>query len=66
MGKTPSFNPYYGKNAKDEKIKLGISFGGKHYPGISHPSEAKAKVKATIQSTKPTTKKFSFKKPSRR
>ena len=60
--KTPSFTPYYGKNEKDQKVKLGISFGGKHYPGISHPSEAKAKVKATIQSTKATIKKFTSKK----
>ena len=60
MGKTPSFTPYYGKNEKDQKVKLGISFGGKHYVGITHPSEVK--VKQTTQSTKATIKKFTSKK----
>jgi len=65
MGNTPSFEAYYGKNEKDQKVKLGISFNNKKYPGINHPSEIKVKVKPTIESKKPTTKKFVSKKSTR-
>ncbi len=43
MGTTKSFSPVYRKNAKDQKVKVGISFGGVVYLGINHPSEIKAK-----------------------
>ena len=68
MGKTPSFNGYYGFNDLGQKVKLGISFDGKKYPGIQHPSEVAAKkqtIKQTIKSTKSTVKKFTTKKTSR-
>jgi len=65
MGKTPSFNGYYGFNDLGQKVKLGISFDGKKYPGIQHPSEVKQTIKQTIKSTKSTVKKFTTKKKSR-
>ena len=68
MGKTPSFNGYYGFNDLGQKVKLGISFDGKKYPGIQHPSEVAAKkqtIKQIIKSTKSTVKKFTTKKKSR-
>jgi tRNA U38,U39,U40 pseudouridine synthase TruA len=68
MGKTPSFNGYYGFNDLGQKVKLGISFDGKKYPGIQHPSEVAAKkqtIKQTIQSIKPKAKKQTTKKKSR-
>ena len=67
MGKTPSFTPVYRKNDKDEKIKVGISFGGVVHLGINHPSEVKVKAKPVIkESTKSTPKKQGFKNPSRK
>ena len=66
MGKTPSFEAYYGKNDLGLKVKLGISFGNQKYPGINHPSEVAVKTKQVIkQSTKATVKKFSFDKKKR-
>ncbi len=62
MSKTPSFEAYYGKNDKGIKVKLGIGFGNKKYPGINHPSEVKQTIKV---SNKPTPKKFTQKKKSR-
>ena len=55
MGTTPSFTPIYGKNDKDERGIIGISFNGERHLGIKHPSELKAKI-STIQSTKPKRK----------
>ncbi len=64
MGTTPSFSPVYRKNEKNQKVKVGISFGGSIHLGINHPSELKVKAKVTPESKKPTTKKFGFKKSS--
>ncbi len=60
MGKTPSFNAYYGKNDKGQKVKLGISFEGKKYPGINHPSEAKKSAPKVSTNTSTKTKKKGF------
>jgi len=59
MGTTPSFTPIYGKNAKDERCMIGISFNGERHLGIKHPTELKVKSKvkvSTIESTKPKRK----------
>jgi hypothetical protein len=69
MGTTPSFSPVYKKNNENKKEQIGISFNGQVYLGIKHPLEALSLPKATkstSESTKPSTKKFGFKKKSRK
>jgi hypothetical protein len=71
MGKTQSFSTVYEKNAKDEKVAIGVrTTDGKFFGGVRHPLDAKkapakvapkkpAKV-STKTSTKSTKKRFSF------
>jgi len=70
MGTTPSFTPIYGKNDKDERGIIGISFNGERHLGIKHPSElektfhkySSPKKISTIESTKPKRKSLGLRK----